>query len=169
MARRGAVEAVAAGCGLSQLRVRHGVDLLAAQHTPVELLQSQHRGDREGRFAAVARDHADLAGEQNNGNARPINMYCEGLLQGVPTARGLGWVDLNLERSTVCPILPELMGIWQKRLGQMVKHPNQSQPIPTQVHEHLGHLVVIIHHCNHQATVETAYEVNFYKVKSLIK
>ena len=111
MARRGAVEAVAAGCGLSQLRVRHGVDLLAAQHTPVELLQSQHRRDREGRFAAVARDHADLAGEENNGNARPINMYCEGLLQGVPTARGLGWVDLNLERSTVCPILPGLMGM----------------------------------------------------------
>ena len=39
------------------------------------------------------------------------------LLQGVPSARGLGWVDLNFECSTVCPILPMLMGIRQKQLG----------------------------------------------------
>ena len=38
-------------------------------------------------------------------------------LQGVPTACGLGWVDLDFECSTVCPIGPGLMGMWQKRLG----------------------------------------------------
>ena len=30
----------------------------------------------------------------------------------------LGWVDLDIECSTVCPILPKLMGIWQKRLDK---------------------------------------------------
>ena len=44
--------------------------------------------------------------------------------------RGFRRVDLNFECSTVCPILPGLMGIWQKRLGKMVEHPNQSQPNP---------------------------------------
>ena len=34
-------------------------------------------------------------------------------LQGVQCARGLDWVDLDFECSTVCPILPGLMGIWQ--------------------------------------------------------
>ena len=29
----------------------------------------------------------------------------------------LGWVDLNFDYSTVCLILPGLMGVWQKRLG----------------------------------------------------
>ena len=29
----------------------------------------------------------------------------------------LGWVDLDLECSTVCQILLWLMGIWQKHLG----------------------------------------------------
>ena len=29
----------------------------------------------------------------------------------------LGWVDMDFECSTVCPILLGLMGIWQKRLG----------------------------------------------------
>ena len=37
-------------------------------------------------------------------------------LQGVPIARGLDWVDLDFECSTVCPILLGLMGVWQKRL-----------------------------------------------------
>ena len=39
-------------------------------------------------------------------------------LQGVPSARALGWIDLDFECSTVCPILTWLMGIWQKRLGK---------------------------------------------------
>ena len=30
------------------------------------------------------------------------------------------------------------MGIWQKQLGKMVEHRNQSQPNPTQVYEHMG-------------------------------
>ena len=51
-------------------------------------------------------------------------------LQGDSSGRGLGWVDMNFECSTVCPILPGLMGIWQKRLGKMVEHPNLSQPNP---------------------------------------
>ena len=29
----------------------------------------------------------------------------------------LGWVDLNFDYSTVCLILPGLMGVWQKWLG----------------------------------------------------
>ena len=39
----------------------------------------------------------------------------------------------NFVRSTVCQILPGLMGIWQKLAGQMGKkmeHPNQSLPNP---------------------------------------
>ena len=39
-------------------------------------------------------------------------------------------VDLNFECSNARSILPGLMGIWQKRLGNMgrvVEHPNQSQ------------------------------------------
>ena len=41
--------------------------------------------------------------------------------------RGLGWVDLKFERSTVCPILPDgklVEGAGQ--LYKMVKHQNQS-------------------------------------------
>ena len=45
-------------------------------------------------------------------------------LQGVPSARGLGLVDLNFEYSTVCPILPRLMAIWQKRLGRWARRWN---------------------------------------------
>ena len=37
--------------------------------------------------------------------------------QGVPCARRLGFVDLDLECSALCPTLLGLMGIWQKRLG----------------------------------------------------
>ena len=43
-----------------------------------------------------------------------IKNCCSLIYKGVPCARGLaGWVDLNFECSTVCPILPGLMGIWQ--------------------------------------------------------
>ena len=42
----------------------------------------------------------------------------------------LGWLDLDFECSTVCPILPGLMGIWQKGLGKTVEHRNPSQPSP---------------------------------------
>ena len=51
-------------------------------------------------------------------------------VQGVQYARVLSWVDLNFECSTVCPILPGLVGIWQKRLAKMEQHPNLSQPNP---------------------------------------
>ena len=61
------------------------------------------------------------------------------LLQGVPSARGLGWVDLDFEYSTVCPILPGLMGIWQKWQGSWARWWNtQIKVNPTQVHEQMG-------------------------------
>ena len=59
-----------------------------------------------------------------------IGAIFEGYLQGVPSSRGLGWVDLNFQCSTVCPIRPGLIGVWQKRLGKMAEHPNISQSIP---------------------------------------
>ena len=61
-------------------------------------------------------------------------MYLKNLLcrvQGVPSARGLGWVDLNF----VCCLpnsawadgnLAEAAG----QMGKKVEHPNQSQPNP---------------------------------------
>ena len=61
--------------------------------------------------------------------------------------RGLDWVDLNFECSTVCPILPWLMGIGQKRLmqmGKMVEHPIKVNP--TQVHQQMGHSVLTYFH-----------------------
>ena len=33
----------------------------------------------------------------------------------------LGWVDLNFDYSTVCLILPGLMGVWQKWLGSWAR------------------------------------------------
>ena len=51
-------------------------------------------------------------------------------LQGVRSACRLGYVDLDFECCTVCPILPGLMGIWQKQLGKMVEHQNLSQHNP---------------------------------------
>ena len=42
----------------------------------------------------------------------------------------LGRVDFDFICSTVCPVLFGLMGIGQKWLCKMVKHPNQSQPNP---------------------------------------
>ena len=51
-------------------------------------------------------------------------------VQGVPSELRLGFVDLDFECSTVFPTLLGLMGIWQKRLGKLVVHRNQSQPKP---------------------------------------
>ena len=45
----------------------------------------------------------------------------------------LGWVDLDFDCSTVCPILLGLVWIWQKRLSTWARWwniPNQSQPNP---------------------------------------
>ena len=61
-------------------------------------------------------------------------------LQGVPFARSLGWVDLNFECSIFCPILPGLMGIWQKRLGRRARWWNtQIKVNSTQVHKQMEH------------------------------
>ena len=59
-------------------------------------------------------------------------------LQGVPSVRGLGWVDLHFEyfTSTVCSILPGLVGIWQTRLGSWTRWWNTLIKVnPTKVHE----------------------------------
>ena len=54
----------------------------------------------------------------------------------------LGWVDLNFDYSTVCLILPGLMGVWQKRLGSWARWWNsQIQVNPTQVRDQMGHPV----------------------------
>ena len=52
-------------------------------------------------------------------------------VQGVPCACRLGFVDVDFESSTVCPILLGLMGIWQKWLSTWARWwniPNQSHP-----------------------------------------
>ena len=65
--------------------------------------------------------------------------------QGVPSAGGLGFVDLDLEFSTVCPFPPRLMGIWQKRLGSCTRLWNtQIKVNPTQVHDHMDHLHLVL-------------------------
>ena len=58
-------------------------------------------------------------------------------VQGVPSARGLGWIDLDFECSTVGPILPGIMGIWQKWLGSWARWWNIK--VLTRVHEQMGH------------------------------
>ena len=51
----------------------------------------------------------------------------------------LGWVDLNFDYSTVCLILPGLMGVWQKRLGSWARWWNcQIQVNRTQVRDQMG-------------------------------
>ena len=63
-------------------------------------------------------------------------------VQGVPIGCGLGCVDLDFECSTVCPILPRLMGIWQNWLGRRARLWNiQIEVNPTQVYDHLGRSV----------------------------
>ena len=56
--------------------------------------------------------------------------YCDETTDRCRLQTGLGWVDLNFERCTFCPILPGLMGNWQKRVGswlgkilQYIMHP----------------------------------------------
>ena len=43
----------------------------------------------------------------------------------------LGWLDLDLEYSTICPILLGWMGIRQKKQGKLVEHKNPSQHNPS--------------------------------------
>ena len=52
-------------------------------------------------------------------------------VKGDISARRLGWIDLNFECSTVCPILPRLMGIWHKRLGRRASQP-KPRPRPNE-------------------------------------
>ena len=77
-------------------------------------------------------------------NSLTVSFVDCSILQSVPlpAARGLGWVDLNFECSTVCPILPRLMGIWQKELGKCARWlSTQINVNPTQVHKQMGHPV----------------------------
>ena len=63
-------------------------------------------------------------------------------LQCVPPAHGLGYVDLDFECSTVCPILLGLTGIWQKQLGSWASWWNTEIKVnPTQVRQEMGHPV----------------------------
>ena len=63
-------------------------------------------------------------------------------LQGDSSGHELGLVDLNFECSTVCPLLPWLMGTWQKRLGRWARRQNtQIKVNPTQVHDQMNHPV----------------------------
>ena len=55
----------------------------------------------------------------------------------------LGWVDLDFECSTVCPILPGLMGIRQMGLGKYARWWNtEIQVNPAQVRDQMGHPVL---------------------------
>ena len=65
-------------------------------------------------------------------------------VQGVPSVHGMGWVDWNFECSTVYPILPGLMGIWQKWRGSWARWWNiRINVIPTQVNEQMEHPVLV--------------------------
>ena len=56
----------------------------------------------------------------------------------------LGWVDFKFDCSTVCLILPGLMGVWQKRLGSWARRWNsQIQVNRTQVCDQMGHPVCV--------------------------
>ena len=71
----------------------------------------------------------------------------------------LGWVDLDFEFSTVCPILPWLMGIQQKGLGKWARWWNtEIQDSPTQVRDQMCHPVTLISLTNHENKIETQKE-----------
>ena len=64
-------------------------------------------------------------------------------LQGVLSARGLGWVDLDIECSTFCPIVLVLVAIWPKRLGSStIWWTTQIKVNPTKVNEQIDHPVM---------------------------
>ena len=55
------------------------------------------------------------------------------LYRVVHLVANLSWVDMNFDYSTVCLILPGLMGVLAEaagQLGKMVELPNPSQPNP---------------------------------------
>ena len=57
----------------------------------------------------------------------------------------LGWVQSDFEHCNVCPVLPWLMEIWQKGLGNWARWWNtEIQVNPTQVRHQMGHLVHIL-------------------------
>ena len=63
-------------------------------------------------------------------------------MQGVPSALGLGWVDLYSWWSIVCPNLHGQMGILQDQPGSWARWWNiQIKVNPTQVHDHQPHPV----------------------------
>ena len=79
-----------------------------------------------------------------------ISTYKISKLQGIPCARGMGCVDLNFECSTVCPNLPGLLGIWQKRLCSWARWWNtQIKVNPTQFYQHMGRPVEMFYNYNY--------------------
>ena len=74
---------------------------------------------------------------------KPRSVKYSKFIQGDPSDLRLGFVDLDFEYSTVCLILLELMGIWQKRLDRWARWWNTEIKVnSTQVSAHLGHPVV---------------------------
>ena len=53
--------------------------------------------------------------------SRIMRGSCIYVLQGVPSGRRLSSVDLDCDCSTVCPTVPQLVGIWQKWPGSWTK------------------------------------------------
>ena len=67
------------------------------------------------------------------------------VVQGVPSARRLGWVDLKFECSTASLILVRLMGIGQERLGSWARWlytQIKVNPTKCKVHELMVHPVL---------------------------
>ena len=65
----------------------------------------------------------------------------------VPLPQDLGWVDLDFGCSTVCSILPRLIGIWQKWLCSCswARWWNiQNKVNPTHVSDHQPHTVYLL-------------------------
>ena len=99
-----------------ELQVPRGGD-----HVQVQALhQHVHRREHHGRVPVW---NGDCIGDP----FREVNTFFP--LQGVPCAHRLGFVDLDLECSTVCLTLLGLMGIWQKRLGSWARRWNQISPV----------------------------------------
>ena len=58
----------------------------------------------------------------------------------------LSWVDLDFECSIICPVLLELLGIWQQRLDKCAIWWNFETKIdPTEVRDQMGHPVLQVY------------------------
>ena len=90
-----------------------------SSHLDTERHLPDIRGGGGGSSGHVVRSVADLPGVVRGYCKHKEPYACN--IKGIPCARGLGWVDFDFEWSTVCPILPGLIGIAQKGLGSWAK------------------------------------------------